>query len=100
MKDNEPAEPSRYRMAQLTPRELRVSCLVAAGLTNSAIAEVINVRPATVASHLMSIFRKLRVKRRAQLAMIVGFSFGRKASAGAQPSPPSNVSQEDPGYLI
>jgi DNA-binding NarL/FixJ family response regulator len=52
----------------LTPRELEVVALVGEGLTNKEIAEVLVVRECTVENHLHSIFRKLNMKTRTQVA--------------------------------
>ncbi|MHC4640126.1 MAG: helix-turn-helix transcriptional regulator [Planctomycetota bacterium] len=49
----------RYR---ISPRELEVIKLVCQGLTNGDIALKLNVKPATVQTHLKSIFSKTRVK--------------------------------------
>jgi predicted ATPase/DNA-binding CsgD family transcriptional regulator len=52
----------------LTPTELRVARAVADGLSNPQIAERMFISRRTVASHLTSIFRKLGVSSRAELA--------------------------------
>ena len=54
--------------AGLTPTELRVARAVADGLSNPQIAERMFISRRTVASHLTSIFRKLGVSSRAELA--------------------------------
>jgi len=51
----------RYR---ISPRELDVIKLVCRGLTNGDIALKLNVKPATVQSHLKSIFSKTRVNNK------------------------------------
>lgn len=51
--------------AALTPRELEVLTLLAAGLTNSAIAERLVVSPKTIRNHVSNIFAKLDVGDRA-----------------------------------
>jgi pimeloyl-ACP methyl ester carboxylesterase/DNA-binding CsgD family transcriptional regulator len=53
---------------QLTARELEVAELVAAGLTNQAIASRLSVAPRTAEAHLENIRRKLKVRSRAQIA--------------------------------
>ncbi len=50
----------------LTLREWEVLTLVAQGYTNPEIAEILFIAPATVQSHLRSIFGKLGVKSRIQ----------------------------------
>ena len=54
----------------LTPTELRVASAVADGLSNPQIAERMFISRRTVASHLTSIFRKLGVSSRAELAAV------------------------------
>jgi DNA-binding CsgD family transcriptional regulator len=53
----------------LTEREDAVARCVASGLTNAAIAERLSVSSKTVEKHLASIFRKLGVFSRSQLAV-------------------------------
>jgi len=53
---------------RLTGRELEVAELVAAGLTNQAIARRLSVAPRTAESHVENIRRKLGVRSRAQIA--------------------------------
>ncbi|MFW6079014.1 MAG: response regulator transcription factor, partial [Gemmatimonadota bacterium] len=48
----------------LTPRELEVLRLVAAGKTNRAIAEELYISERTVERHVSNIFGKLRVSSR------------------------------------
>ncbi|MCK9247615.1 MAG: AAA family ATPase [Solirubrobacteraceae bacterium] len=55
-------------VASLTPGELRVARMAAAGMTNAAIAEAIVVRPKTVQYHLTNVYRKLGVAGRDGLA--------------------------------
>jgi predicted ATPase/DNA-binding CsgD family transcriptional regulator len=54
----------------LTPTELRVARAVADGLSNPQIAERMFISRRTVATHLTSIFRKLGVSSRAELAAV------------------------------
>jgi pimeloyl-ACP methyl ester carboxylesterase len=53
---------------RLTGRELQVAGLVAAGLTNQAIASRLSVAPRTAEAHVENIRRKLQVRSRAQIA--------------------------------
>jgi DNA-binding CsgD family transcriptional regulator len=57
--------------AELTPHELRVAQLVAQGLTNREAAAALFVSAKTVEHHLRNVFRKLGVKRRAELARVM-----------------------------
>ena len=60
-------EPAREG-PRLTDRELEVAELVAAGLTNQAIARRLSVAPRTAETHVENIRRKLQVRSRAQIA--------------------------------
>jgi pimeloyl-ACP methyl ester carboxylesterase/DNA-binding CsgD family transcriptional regulator len=60
----EPADPR----SRLTSRELEVADLIAAGLTNQAIASRLSVAPRTAESHVENIRRKLAMRSRAQIA--------------------------------
>lgn len=53
----------------LTSREHEVAELIASGLSNKQIAGRLNIRPFTVHGHLKSIFGKLNVRTRAELAV-------------------------------
>ncbi|SEH76971.1 regulatory protein, luxR family [Mycolicibacterium rutilum] len=52
---------------KLSPQELQIARLAAAGLTNRQIADQIYISHRTVAAHLYKIFPKLGITRRAQL---------------------------------
>jgi DNA-binding CsgD family transcriptional regulator len=52
--------------ARLTPREIEVLGLVAAGVTNAQIGKELFVSPRTVETHLTSIYHKLGLSSRAQ----------------------------------
>ena len=54
--------------AELTPHEQRIAQLVAQGLTNRETAAALFVSTKTVEHHLRSVFRKLGLRRRAELA--------------------------------
>lgn len=56
--------------ASLTPRQHEVAKLASAGLTTRAIAERLGVGNETVRSHIKSIYRKLGVETRAELARV------------------------------
>ncbi len=63
--------PRRHRLtglAALTPSERRVAEAAAAGATNREIAQSLFVTTKTVEVHLSSVFRKLGVSRRTELA--------------------------------
>ena len=52
----------------LTPAETRVAELISAGLTNGSAARRLGISPNTVSTHLRSVFAKLDVSSRVQLA--------------------------------
>lgn len=54
--------------SDLTPRERQVLSLLAEGLTNSRIADELVISPATVKTHVASIFAKLGVTNRTEAA--------------------------------
>ncbi|WP_188302000.1 ATP-binding protein [Streptomyces sp. CBMA123] len=55
----------------LTPSEKKVARLIAQGRTNRSAADVLVVSPHTVNTHLASVFRKLSIGSRVQLANLV-----------------------------
>jgi DNA-binding CsgD family transcriptional regulator/tetratricopeptide (TPR) repeat protein len=57
-------------LQRLTSQELRVASLIAGGATNREAAAALFLSPKTVNAHLESIYRKLAIKRRSQLARI------------------------------
>ena len=62
-------------LAELTDAELRVGALAAAGRTNRDIADRLSITVSTVEQHLTKIYRKLKVRGRADLpASITGLS--------------------------
>jgi DNA-binding NarL/FixJ family response regulator len=52
--------------ASLSPREHEILMLVAAGWTNTRIAKARKITPSTVSSHIVRIYRKLRLVGRAE----------------------------------
>jgi DNA-binding CsgD family transcriptional regulator len=60
--------PAEAASVHLTPRELRVARLVAAGLTNQAIAADLGIAARTVDTHVGNIRGKLGARSRAQVA--------------------------------
>jgi DNA-binding CsgD family transcriptional regulator len=69
----------------LTAQELRVARLVASGLSNRQAAAQLYVSPRTVEYHLASVFTKLDVRTRHQLAARMGGRDGPGAATGSQP---------------
>ncbi len=59
-------KPLRYSMESLTPRETTILLLLLQNKTNDEISRILNIRSATVKSHLHNIFQKLDVRNRKQ----------------------------------
>ena len=57
-------------LAQLTKREKEVAIEAAKGLSNKEIARILTITERTVKAHLASIFERLQVKDRLQLALM------------------------------
>jgi DNA-binding NarL/FixJ family response regulator len=62
-----PAQAPLDAWAHLTPQELQIARLAAAGCTNRAIGQQLFLSPRTVQSHLYRIFPKLGITARSQL---------------------------------
>jgi len=62
-------------LSALTPREMEVFRLLAGGLTNTEMAELLHVSAATVKTHVARILFKLELRDRAQ-AIIVAYETG------------------------
>ena len=60
---------ARKAAAVLTAREIEVALLVARGLRNKEIAELLSITEGTVKAHLRTIFEKLRIDNRAKLIL-------------------------------
>ena len=64
----------------LTPRELEIAQLVLRGKTNRAIAGALYVSQRTVENHLYSIFSKLGIRTRTELAFLMYRDLGLPAA--------------------
>ncbi len=73
-----PRSVSYTGVESLTPTERRVAELVAAGRSNPEVAQTLFVSRATVETHLRSVFRKLDVASRDQLAPLLSEPADRK----------------------
>ena len=68
------ARPRSVRLSgveSLTASERRVAEMAAEGLTNRQIAQALFVTPKTVEVHLSSVYRKLEISSRAELARVL-----------------------------
>ncbi|HUF50770.1 MAG TPA: response regulator transcription factor [Longimicrobiales bacterium] len=63
------ARPKQDPEAELTPREMAVARLVAAGVSNKRVASHLGIAESTVKLHLHSAFAKLGVRNRTQLSL-------------------------------
>lgn len=74
---------------ELTPAEARVASLVASGLSNKEVAAALVVSPKTVEAHLGRTYRKLGIRRRAELGALMAKSKEgeRPGEGGIAPSP-------------
>lgn len=57
-------------LAALTPRERDVLAAVGAGLSNAQTAQLLGLRPSTVAGYVKQVYRKLGIANRAQAARV------------------------------
>lgn len=62
-------EPTELEAEELSEREIDVLRLLAAGLSNAAIADALHVSVATVKTHVQHILKKLHVSDRTQAAL-------------------------------
>ncbi len=56
---------------QLSPQELRIATLAAAGMSNREIGQQLLLSPRTIGSHLYRIYPKLGITNRGQLSRLV-----------------------------
>ena len=63
-------DPAKRTALSITPRELEILELIAAGLSNREIAERISVSENTVKTHSSRLFEKLSARRRTQAVQI------------------------------
>lgn len=58
----------KEKLAKLTKREIECAACVAYGLSNADIADEMYISISTVKNHLRSIYKKLDIENRTQLA--------------------------------
>lgn len=66
------SRPEPGSRVQLSPRELAIASLIAKGLPNKCIGDILDISPWTVATHLRRIFVKLGVTSRAAMVARLG----------------------------
>jgi DNA-binding NarL/FixJ family response regulator len=64
-------DPFEKRWAHLTSREREIARQVAGGASNKVIARNLDISDATIKAHLTSVFQKLNVAGRLQLALLI-----------------------------
>ena len=69
----------------LNPREIQISILVWKGLTNRKIGEIVGTSEQAIKNHLRSVFDKLGVWSRLELAMYVASHGGKEAYRARTP---------------
>jgi DNA-binding CsgD family transcriptional regulator len=72
-------------LGELTPQETQVASFVARGLSNKEVAAQLYLSPRTIDAHLRSVFAKLQVTSRTQLALQL-LAGETSAAAGAVPA--------------
>ena len=68
------ARPDAPRLAGLSPREMEVAKQVAQGKNNKQVAQQLGITERTVKAHLTSVYEKLQIKDRLQLAVLLNQS--------------------------
>ena len=58
-------------MEELTPQELQIALLLAAGRTTREAAAALFLSPKTIEYHLRSVYRKLGIRSREELAAAI-----------------------------
>jgi two-component system nitrate/nitrite response regulator NarL len=66
------SQPQSASQVSLSPRELAIARLIAKGLPNKCIGDILEISPWTVATHLRRIFVKLGVTSRAAMVARLG----------------------------
>jgi DNA-binding CsgD family transcriptional regulator len=56
-------------MEGLTPREMELANLVAAGFSNQQISDILAIRRQTVKNHIQTIYKKLKIHNRVELSL-------------------------------
>src|SRR5262249_59182902 len=69
--------------SQLTPQELQVALVVARGATNKEAAAQLYLSPKTIEKHLGSVYTKLGLRSRTQLARVLA---GGAEATGPEPA--------------
>lgn len=60
-----------FDLGQLTAREFEIARLVAKGLSNKEVGQILEISHWTVAAHLKATFLKLGVRRRGELTFVL-----------------------------
>jgi DNA-binding NarL/FixJ family response regulator len=62
---------TRKKLQELTPREREIADMIGEGASNKLIANEFDITVRTVKAHITSIFQKLKIRDRLQLALLV-----------------------------
>jgi len=68
--NSEPEPPANSQVAELTPREREILCLLAEGQSNKVIGRNLGISDGTVKLHVKAILRKLDVHSRVEAAVL------------------------------
>ena len=61
--------PRPRKVQRLTPREKQIAALASAGYSNRSIAQILDIRDATVSAHLKQVLQKLHINSRVELTL-------------------------------
>ena len=91
----------RVAADELTPQEIQVAALVAAGVSNKEAAARLFISPRTVDAHLGRVYRKLDIHSRGELAdALAAFGISPSSAAGGSPMRAQPVPDASPAGAV